>query len=78
MIENKNGCIVATGNGVEIFRLLSLKGRIKLEGLGLKSNINTTAEMMKQFGIPGKATKANREKVLTEIDRRLEELRKNP
>ena len=78
MITNENGCIVATGNGVEIFRLLSLRGRVKLEGLGLKSRINTTALLMKEYGLPGKATKANRAKVLAEIEKKLDELKKNP
>jgi len=37
MIEiEKNGTVVATGNGIRVLQLLSLRGALKLEMIGLK------------------------------------------
>ena len=66
-IENLPGGTMCTGEGVNLFALLSLEGSIKLEGKGLKFRQNRTAIAMQRFGIPGRATKKNREKVLAAI-----------
>jgi hypothetical protein len=62
------GGFIATGEGVNLVALLSLEGRIKLEAKGLKGSINATAIAMRRFGITGKATKKNREIVLSRIE----------
>ena len=74
-IKSFAGGTIATGTGVEVFRLLSLRGRVTLEGKGLKGSINATAIAMRDFGIPGKATAKNRAIVLQRIEEKLAELK---
>lgn len=73
-IENVGGVTVCTGKGIELYRLVAMKQRVRLEGNGLKGRINTTAALMAEFCIPGKATAKNRAKLLDAMEAKIAEL----
>jgi hypothetical protein len=55
---------IITGNGIPLFRLMSLRGRVRLEGLGLKSRGGSvTALVKRELGVKG-----NRDKVLEALE----------
>lgn len=66
-ITQTNGGTVITGEGIPMFRLLSLKHAINLESKGLKGRQNATAIAMAEFGVKGKATAKNRAIVLEKV-----------
>lgn len=67
--RHESGATMITGEGIPLFQLLSLRSAIKLENKGLKRRgPSATSIAMSQFGIPGKATKKNREKVLNKLE----------
>ena len=62
-IENVGGAIIATGTGISMFRLLSLRGAMKLENLGMSCRAGRWGEHVSAMvlaGIEGKATAKNR------------------
>jgi hypothetical protein len=60
---------VITGNGILLFRLMALRGRVKLEGLGLKSRGGSVTAMVKrELGVKG-----NRDKVLEALEKAIKQ-----
>lgn len=65
-----SGGIIATGGGVQVFALLSLKGRLKLEMKGLRVSRGPSAlSICRQMGFKG-----SREKVLAQLEAHIEKL----
>jgi hypothetical protein len=63
---------VLTGDGIAYARLASLKGRVKLEGLGMKfRGGSATAVMRKEFGLKARAPHAE---VIAAIQSKMEEM----
>jgi hypothetical protein len=61
---------VTTPEGIHMFRLLSLKGRLKLEIRGMKFSIRTGPAVKKMFGLPkGCSLKKALAALETEIER---------
>jgi len=58
-----------TPESIKMFRLLSLKGRLKLEIVGLRSRFSTYAEIKREFGFKG-----NRKSVLAQLETYIETL----
>ena len=73
-IEAKPGCIVATGYGVEIVRLVAAKGAIRLESLGMQHSSGRS--IRKLFALElGLGARAKADAVLARIEERIAELR---
>ncbi len=49
----ENGNIVITGEGIEIYRLLALRGALKLEVLGMKGRVNAFKMVKELTGLKG-------------------------
>jgi hypothetical protein len=63
-VENVGGATAITGEHIQVARLLALKGRLKLEIVGLKSRGRSTSTILKQeFGWKG-----NKQKLLTQLE----------
>jgi len=70
MSKTGNKMIVCqTPESIAMFRLLSLKGRLKLEVLGLRSRISTYAVVKREFGFKG-----NKKAVLAQLEAHIESL----
>ena len=61
--------VCKTPESIAMFRLLSLKGRLKLEVLGLRSRISTYAVIKREFGFKG-----NKKAVLAQLEAYIEKL----
>lgn len=59
-----------TGNGIPLFALLARRGAVKLEAKGMKMSrgVSVTAAMMQHYGMAGRATATNRERVLARLE----------
>jgi hypothetical protein len=69
MIENKDGCTVVTGEHIELFSMLSMRGMIKLELQGLShSSGSVIARIKKRFNI----TARDKRMVLYEFENLIE------
>ena len=63
-IENVQGATVITGNAISLFRLMSIRGRLKLELKGIKFRGGSTFTVVKkEFNLKG-----SREKVLEQFE----------
>lgn len=59
-IVMSDGCTVATGCGIEYVRLASLKGRVKLESVGMKSRVGPIRPFLAvEFGLKPRAPYAD-------------------
>lgn len=61
----EGGGMVITGEHMELYRLLALKGALKLEARGLKLSRRTSASTVakKQYGLKG-----NRDKLIAQVE----------
>lgn len=64
MVEKTSGgALIITGPHIELAQLVALKGRLKLESLGMRSRGRATSTILKQrFGWKG-----NRDKLMTQL-----------
>lgn len=61
--------ILKTPSGIKLYRLASIKGRIKLEKEGLKFRVNTRSQVAREFGLkPRDSHDKFLEKIQTQID----------
>lgn len=60
-----------TPEGIEYFRLASLKGMVKMEKVGMKGRVNATAAARKQLGLKARAP---HDEVIAAIQARMDEL----
>jgi len=69
----ENGGFAITGADTKIFQLISLKGRLKMEIMGMRCNGPSAATIVKKmFGWKG-----NNKKILEKLEAHLEELKAN-
>jgi len=60
--------MIDTPDGIEAFRLLSIRGRLRLELLGMRFRINTFPVVKREFGFKG-----NNQKVFDQYEAMLKE-----
>jgi hypothetical protein len=71
MIEETGGGMMITGIHVKLYRMLSMRGAIKLESMGMKhSRGSITALAKREFGWTG-----NRAKILALLDAEIEKFK---
>lgn len=65
--------VVNTPDGIEYFRLASVRGMVNLESKGLKASrgVNVTAMMRREFGLKPRAPHSE---VIAAIEKRMDEL----
>jgi len=61
-----SGGMVITGEHIELYRLLSLRGRLQLEIKGIRFSQSTSAALKKLYGWKG-----NKEKILEQLEERI-------
>lgn len=65
--------MMITGDDIDLFRLISLKGRLKMEIAGMKSRGYSAATILKkEFGWKG-----NNKKILELLEAHIEEVKEN-
>lgn len=74
MSANETGAITCTGNGVTLFRLLSLRGMVSLEAKGMRHSSGRSVTMVarKECGLKARAPHAD---VLAALDAKIEQVK---
>jgi hypothetical protein len=62
--------VIDTPEGIDAFRMLSIRGRLKLEMAGLRFRINTFAAVRRELGLPPRTP---RKKVLEAWEAKMRE-----
>lgn len=71
----EHGTVICdTPESIQLFQLLSIKGRLKLELTGIKFHLNTVTAVNRIFKQPFPAGKNGRRKALEFIQERIDEL----
>jgi hypothetical protein len=70
--QTKSGCTVVTGTHINLFSMLSQRGALRLEIMGLKMSrgISVYAIVKKQHGFTG-----NKQKVLEQLEAKIEQFK---
>ena len=69
MIESTEAGTVVTGKHIELYRLLALRGALRLEIAGMRRRGRSVASILKQeFGFKG-----NRQSMLSQLQQKIEE-----
>ena len=72
--RTEGGGTMITGTGIDVYRMIALKGAVKMEGLGIRfKGPSRTAEAKRLLGLP-RSTK--RETLIEQLQARAEELRR--